>query len=174
MALACRLCRVPLSATAGCEVCRDYKRNLISSEEDTENVPTLSDVSREVVASLRLIIRRGRALLEDTEKPDAFTEGTALTIKAGNTAAKVLESARKLQTDGLAAIRVMSFLDRAELFLGWYADLPPPYRQKVRDGMVKLETEQNKALPANGVSSSVINQTEMLATKTEPQAAEND
>lgn len=146
--LACRTCRVPIAALGGCALCKDFKSQLIDTEEDAEENPSLSDVSNEVIRSLRVLTKRGKELTADPAKLKLFNEGARLIIAAGNTTAKVLESARKLQTDGLSAIRSMNFLDRAELFISWYMSLPPPYRQKVRLGQEEAEFNGAKALPA--------------------------
>jgi hypothetical protein len=145
--LACRTCRVPVAALGGCALCKDFKSQLIDTDEDTEENPSLSDVSNEVIRSLRVLTKRGKELTCDPTKIKAFNEGARLIIAAGNTTAKVLESARKLQTDGLSAIRSMNFLDRAELFISWYMSLPPSYRAKVRLGQDDAESSAAKALP---------------------------
>lgn len=148
--LACRICRIPIAAQAGCAICLPFKAQLISVDEDEDAAPSLSDVSAEVVSALRIIIKKGRQLLDkgvSEKSAKSFEAGTEMILKAANTSAKVLEAARKLQTDGLAAIRNMSFLERAELFIGWFAALPPAYRAKVRQGQDQLETDNNKALP---------------------------
>lgn len=142
--LACRLCRVPIQSLDGCAVCRDFKTNLIAVDEDQDEKPSLSEVSHEVIANLRAISRKAKQYLGNAE---TFDKGAGLAMKAGNTASKVLEAARKLQTDGVEAIKNMSFLERAELFIGWYAALPPPYRVKVRLGQDQLESKNNLALP---------------------------
>ncbi len=146
--LACRACRVPISAQGGCASCKDFKAQLITTDEDTEENPALSDVSYEVIGALRTILKRGRELAADPKKPKLFNEGARLIVAAGNTLAKTLEAARKLQTDGLSAIRNMNFVERAELFIGWYMALPPSYRFKLRTQMDEQEGQTAKALPA--------------------------
>lgn len=141
--LACRLCRYPINSLDGCDVCRDFKKNLVAVNEDDEEQPSLTVVSQEIIVNLRALSRRAKQLMENSE---TFDKGATLAMKAGNTASKVLEAARKLQTDGLEAIKNMSFLERARLYIGWYASLPGPYRLKVRAGQDKLEAETNKPL----------------------------
>lgn len=63
-----------------------------------------------------------------------------------NALAKLLEAARKLQDDGISAVRNMSFLERAKLFVSWYADLPPSYRTQVRQQVEAYELEINKPM----------------------------
>jgi hypothetical protein len=65
-------------------------------------------------------------------------------LALGNTLAKVLESARKLQVDAKGAVENMSFQERAELFVGWYVDLPPAYRAAVRERFIQYEAEVSK------------------------------
>jgi hypothetical protein len=147
--LACRICRIPIASQEGCGVCKDFKAQLISVDVDEDESPSLADVSAEVVGALRVIVKKGRQLLDKgvaNKDVKSFAYGTDMIIKAANTSAKVLEAARKLQTDGLAAIRNMSFIERADLYIGWYVALPPPYRQKVRLGMENIEKEESKPL----------------------------
>lgn len=138
--LACRACRRPLTAAEGCAVCFSMKANLVATEENTEDSPALSDVSTETVTALHAILKRHRAIakVKDATAEQLETAEVAV-LRVSNTLAKVLESARKLQTDGLAAVRNMNFQDRASLFAGWYQTLPPLYRKKVQDGMQRFE-----------------------------------
>lgn len=149
--LACRTCRIPIASQEGCALCKDFKAHLISVDVDEDESPSLADVSSEVVSALRIIVKKGRQMLDKgmaDKNVKSFYAGTDMVIKAANTAAKVLESARKLQSDGLAAVRNMSFIERAELFVNWYIALPPPYRARVKLEQEKLEHQGNKALPA--------------------------
>lgn len=148
MTLSCRACRTRLDAQGGCAICSEWKKQFVASDEDEAERPSLTDVSHEVIANLRQLNKRAKDLIADPKKPKAFFEGAKLAIAAGNTAAKVLESARKLQTDGLAAIQNMSFIERAELFIAWYAALPPSYRDKVRAGQDQMEKRAAQQLPA--------------------------
>lgn len=104
-------------------------------------------MSSEIVSELRYALKQARTIARD-EKADAKHRlgATALILKVGNTAAKVLEAARKLQTDGLAAVRNMSFIERAKLYIGWYAALPPPYRARIRSEQDKFEAGTNVPL----------------------------
>lgn len=144
MNLACRLCRVPINSLDGCEVCRAFKVNLVAIDEADEESPSLSAVGHEVIANLRFINKKANDRLRN---PETFAKGADLALKAGNTMAKVLEAARKLQVDGVDAIKNMSFIERAELFITWYAALPPPYRAKVRLGQDKLEKQNSLPVP---------------------------
>lgn len=144
MALACRACRTPIAALGGCAVCADYKRNLVDDEE-TQDRPSLHDVAHESIATLRVLIRKAKEDLKSTGK--TFYRGADLAMKAGNVAAKVLDAARKMQADGVSVIRSMSFAEKAELFITWYLDLPPPYRAQLRDQMDKAEARAFKPLP---------------------------
>ena len=146
--LACRACRVPISAQGGCALCKDFKSQLVDTDEDADENPALSDVGYETIRALRTILKRGAKLVEDPTKVKLFNEGARLVVAASNTLAKILESARKLQTDGLSAIRNMNFIERAELFIQWYMSLPPSYRQKLRLTMDEHEAGNAKALPA--------------------------
>lgn len=146
--LACRACRVPISAQGGCAICKDFKSQLVDTAEDSEENPALSDVSYETISALRSVLKRGKQLVADPTKVKLFNEGSRLIVAAANTLAKVLDTSRKLQADGLTAIQRMNFVERAELFIGWYMTLPPSYRLKLRQQMDGQETQVAKALPA--------------------------
>lgn len=140
--LACRACRRPLTAAEGCAICATVKANLVTTEENVEEYPALSDVSSEAVAALQSILKKHRDTLKNkAASGEQIDVAEAALVRVANTLAKVLESARKLQSDGLAAVRNMSFQARAALFAGWYQSLPPLYRQKVRDGQGQFEGE---------------------------------
>jgi hypothetical protein len=136
--LGCRMCRVPLAATVGCAVCDPMRRNLVVVGEDEEDRPSLSGTAAETVALLRKQQAHCRSNLE--KNPGSVPEEKrALAI--ANTLAKVIESARKLQVDGAAAVSQMSFQERKELFVEWYIDLAPPYRNAVREAFAAYEAE---------------------------------
>lgn len=146
--LACRACRRPLTAAEGCAVCFSVKANLVSTEENVEESPALSDVSSETVSALQTILKRHRDVMrrKDADK-EAVEMAEIAVLRVSNTLAKVLDSARKLQTDGLAAVRNMAFSERAILFAGWYQALPPLYRKKVRGGMEQFEESVSAPVP---------------------------
>lgn len=146
--LACRACRRPLTATEGCAICFSVKANLVTTEENAEESPALSDVGAETVAALQAILRRHRAVLRDKKSTgEAIVLAESAVVRVSNTLAKVLESARKLQTDGLAAVRNMAFSERAILFADWYQSLPPLYRAKVRAGQEQFEGTVSAPVP---------------------------
>jgi len=135
--LACRTCRVALSAAHGCVVCDSMRKQLVAVGDTDEERPSLAQVSAEVIAGIRSQVRHYRALL-DADKTDSTSLNRLLALS--NSAAKVLEAARKLQADGKDAVDSMSFAERATLFIEWYMDLPPPYRVKLRAQMDEHET----------------------------------
>lgn len=146
--LACRACRRPLTAAEGCAVCATVKANLVTTEESAEESPALSDVSAETVSALQGVLKRHRDAMRNRDADEEALEKTEKAlVRVANTLAKVLESARKLQTDGLAAVRNMSFQERSVLFAGWYQALPPLYRKKVQDGMERFEVTASAPLP---------------------------
>lgn len=142
--LGCRMCRVPLTATVGCAVCDPMRRNLVVVGDDEEDRPSLSGTASETVAVLRERLKQVRGELEKNPS-SSLTEKRALAI--ANTVAKVLESARKLQADGTAAVNAMSFQERKELFVTWYTDLAPAYRNAVREAFAAYEAEISKPRP---------------------------
>ncbi len=143
--LACRACRIPISASHGCQICETVRRNLVVVGEDDEDRPSLSGTAAELVAVLRDQTRNVRERLK--LNPLSMTdEKRALSL--GNTLAKVLESSRKLMQDGKDAVENLSFQERAELFVGWVVSLPPAYRQNVRERLAEYEVEVSKPLLA--------------------------
>lgn len=138
--LACRGCRRPLSAAEGCALCAPVKRHLVAVDEDADEAPSLAGTATEVVAALRAQLRHVRGVL----KADPNSDAEGRLIGLGNTAAKVLESARKLQQDGVQAIEAMSFAERAELFVTWFSTLPPAYRSALREKLEAWEVEAAK------------------------------
>lgn len=141
LALACRMCRIAMSATVGCAVCDPMRKNLVVVGEDEEDRPSLSGTSAEVVSLLRAQVKHVKGELE-RNRSSALSEKRALAL--GNTLAKVIETARKLQADGRAAVDAMSFQEKKELFVEWYTDLAPQYRNAVREAFAQYEVEVSK------------------------------
>lgn len=148
--LACRACRVPLSAIAGCALCDPVRQNLVVVGESEEERPSLPDLGADMVRLLRDQMKRLKDLLK--EDPDDVRAVSRL-LAAGNTAAKVIGEVRKLQDDGKKAIEAMSFVERAELFIEWYAALAPAYRQSMRERMADHEVQVAAPVPADKVLS---------------------
>lgn len=130
-----------MSATVGCAVCDPMRRNLVVVGEDEEDRPSLSGTASEVVSVLRKQLDHVKAELARNQG-SALHEKRALAI--ANTLAKVLESARKIKADGAAAVEQLSFQERKELFVEWYTDLAPQYRQAVREAFAAYEVEVAK------------------------------
>ncbi len=148
MALACRNCRVALLAESGCAICEPIKKHLVAVDESEDEKPSLSEVGASVVADLQYARKIASKVMRDPNVSDEDRlNATARLLKIGNTASKVLEAARKLQSDGLAVIQTMSFIERAKIFIGWYTELPPPYRAQLRDKMQAWEDDVSRALP---------------------------
>jgi hypothetical protein len=143
--LGCRTCRVPLTAAVGCAICDPWRQNFVVVGEDEDDRPSLSGTASEVVAMLRAQVKTVRQELVRNAN-GVLAEKRALAL--GNTLAKVLESARKLQADGKAAVEAMSFQERKELFVEWYTDLAPQYRQSVREAFAAYEIEIATPRPA--------------------------
>jgi hypothetical protein len=141
--LACRLCRVPLAATSGCAACDPVRRNLVVVGEDESDRPSLAGTAGELVKSLNTQAKHLKQRLE--QNPDDQGAENRM-LKCANTAAKVLESARKLQVDGVAAVENMAFAERAELFITWLTHLPPAYRSALKDRWDAWELETSKPL----------------------------
>ena len=133
-----------MSATVGCAVCDPMRKNLVVVGEDEEDRPSLSGTSAEVVSLLRGQVKHVRGELERNPS-SALSEKRALAL--GNTLAKVIETARKLQADGRAAVDAMSFQERKELMVHWYTDLAPQYRNAVREAMAQYEVQVSTPVP---------------------------
>lgn len=138
MNLACRACRVPLSAIAGCALCDPVRQNLVVVGEQEEDRPSLAGVSAEAVAAIRKQLATVRVHLK-TNEDDLKAEGRLIGLT--NSLTKLVGEARKLQDDGKKAIENMAFAERAELFIEWYAALPPAYRQSMRERMADHEVQ---------------------------------
>lgn len=152
MALACRICRVPMSATVGCAVCDPMRRNLVVVGEDEEDRPSLSGTASEAVAVLRAQLDQVKGELK-RNGTSALHEKRAIAIT--NALAKIVDVGRKLKQDGAAAVEALSFQERKELFVEWYTDLAPAYRQSVREAFAAYEAEIAKpvAVPEEPVLS---------------------
>jgi hypothetical protein len=145
--LACRNCRINIAAASGCVICNPIRKHLVVVGEDEDERPSLSLVSNEIVTLLRLQLKSIRkALVED----DETQSGEKRLLAAANTLAKVLESARKLQVDGISAVENMSFAERAELFISWITELTPAYRKSLKDKWEAWELETSKPLSQLG------------------------
>lgn len=142
--LACRACRVPLSAIAGCALCDPVRQNLVVVGESEEERPSLPDLGADMVRLLRDQMKRLKDLLKDD--PDDPASVSRL-LAAGNTAAKVIGEVRKLQDDGKKAIEAMSFVERAELFIDWVTALPPAYRQSLIERLQQWEKQNAQPVP---------------------------
>lgn len=144
-ALGCRFCRVSLAAQTGCSVCDEWRKQFIVVGQDEDEKPSLSGTAHEVVAVLRSQLKTVKGEL-DRNPNGQLAEKRALAI--GNTMAKVLETARKLTQDGVAAVEKLSFQERKELFVSWYTDLAPPYRNAVREAFAEYEVAVSRPIPA--------------------------
>lgn len=141
--LACRLCRVPINAAEGCEVCDPVRRNLVLVGENEQDKPSLSGTASLGVELLNQQLRGVQKDLKDNPRSPT-AEGRLL--KLANTAAKLLETSRKLIHDGVSAVDMMSPAEQLELFLGWYMNLPPGYRAGVMAKFTEHETELAKPI----------------------------
>lgn len=135
---ACRLCRVEISAPTGCAVCEPMRHNLVVVGEAEDERPSLSGVGADVVRLLKDQLEDTRDQLKKNRRDEKA--GARLNTLA-NTTAKVIGEVRKLQDDGKKAIEAMSFAERADLFVTWYAGLPPAYRTSLREQMADHEVK---------------------------------
>lgn len=131
--LACRACRKPLLAQTGCGVCNPWRKNLVVIGETEEERPSLASVSNEAVNALRSQLRdyKQRLAVPGVTVDDKDALHARQRTVAG-ALSKLLDAARKIQSDGKQAIDVMSFKERAELFVEWFLTLPGVYREALR------------------------------------------
>lgn len=123
------------------------RRNLVVLGETEEERPSLATVSTEAVNALRAQLRAYKDQLSAKGlTPDAVDLIHIKQRSVAGALSKLLDAARKIQGDGLAAVERMSFAERAELFVMWFLSLPPVYRDQLRTQIA--EAEAKLALPA--------------------------
>ena len=144
--LACRACRIPISAAEGCAVCNDVRRNLVVVGETEDDRPSLSGTASEGV---RLLRRQLGQLDKDLKTNPTSLNHEKRLIGISNAVAKLLETARKLVQDGVSAVDSMSFREQAELFVTWYSGLAPSYRADVMTKFAAFEKEIAQPLAAS-------------------------
>lgn len=152
--LACRNCRVSIAAAGGCVICNPIRKHLVVVGDSEEDRPSLSATGSEVVNALRRQLKAINKLLMD-DSTNLEAEKRLMTL--ANTSAKVIESARKLQVDGMSAVENMSFAERAELFISWITELAPVSRQSLREMWDQWELEESK--PINKLTANVLKET---------------
>jgi len=144
--LACRACRVPISADTGCSLCNPIRKHLVVVGEDEEDRPSLAATGGEIVSALRARLKTIKKLLKDSNDPKTEMQLESRMLAISNAASKMLESARKIQTDGVQAVEQMSFAERAELFIDWVTSLTPAYRASLRLKWDEWEAQTSKPL----------------------------
>jgi hypothetical protein len=140
--LACRACRKPLLGKEGCGVCTAWRKNLVVLGETEDERPSLAVVSNEAINALRAQLRDYKTQL-GAKGLNAADRGSlhAQQRSVAGALSKLLDAARKLQSDGVQAINLMSFRERAELFVDWFMTLPAVYREAVRKEMDGQESK---------------------------------
>lgn len=136
--LACRACRIPIQAAAGCAICNDMRANLVVAGETEDEKPSLSGTASE---SVRMMRRQLAQVDKDLKANPTSQVHEKRLIALSNAIAKLLETARKLVADGVSAVENMSFREQAELFVEWFASLSPPYRADVLAKFARFEEE---------------------------------
>jgi hypothetical protein len=147
--LACRLCRVPLSAEKGCAHCDPVRQNLVVLGETEEERPSLAGTSNEAIHGLRDQIKYHKGILKTNP---GSTKSEDSLVKCTNALAKIVGETRKLQDDGFKVVEAMSFQERLEMFIGWYVDLPPAYRLSLRERMADHEVRISAPLNQEGAT----------------------
>lgn len=147
--LACRLCRIALSAPEGCAVCNPVRRNMVVLGETEEDRPSLSGTGNEALRAVRAQIKHHADILK-TNPGNGKSESGLLACT--NALAKLVGEVRKLQDDGYKAVEAMSFEERMKLFVGWYMDLTPTYRLTLREKMADHEVAVSKPVADEALS----------------------
>lgn len=148
--LACRACRVPINAANGCAICLPMRHNLVVFGEDETEKPSLSGTAQLGVEMLNRQMRDVEKLLKANP---GSTNAEGRLLKLANTAAKLLETSRKLVQDGVSAVETMSFREQCELFVGWFTSLAPAYRADVMTKFAEFEREIAKPVETPGLAS---------------------
>lgn len=131
--LACRGCRKPLVAQSGCALCDPVRKHLVVLGETEEERPSLATVSTEAVNALRAQLRVYKEQLAADPRlgPGDLARIHEAQRSVAGALSKLLDAARKIQGDGLAAVERMSFKERAELFVEWFLTLPNVYQAQL-------------------------------------------
>lgn len=133
--IACRGCRHPITADQGCALCSPVKKHLVVEGEDEETVP-LAKMAGETLRLMRTDLKR---LQKIQAKADEYNAAQAMEARRiAGAISKLMDSARKVIQDGVDAVEAMSFQERAELLVSWFESLPPAYRRKIFDAMVRV------------------------------------
>jgi hypothetical protein len=132
--LSCRGCRHPLTSDAGCALCLPVKVHLVVTSAVDEDTVPLAQVAQEAVSILRKQMSTVKTKVAAATDYDPILAAEARSI--ANTIAKLLDSARKVVQDGAEAVEVMSFQEKAALFLEWTASLPGAYRRRLIDSLI--------------------------------------
>lgn len=126
---ACRLCRRSLADEAGCSVCLPIKQHLIPLEAADEDAVPLAVLAQETASLLRAQLKQLKAAQASANGYDATLADESRAH--ANSLSKLLDSARKLQEDGAAAVEVMSFQEKSALMVEFFDTLPPAYRRQL-------------------------------------------
>ncbi len=129
--LVCRGCRHPLLDESGCALCLSVKPHLMPVDAiEDEHVP-LAQLAQESASLLRAQLKQLKV------KQKAATDYEPVLAKESrehsNALAKLLDASRKVVQDGIDAVEVMSFKERADLFKEWFSSLPPAYRRQLHE-----------------------------------------
>jgi hypothetical protein len=131
-ALACRACRTVLTAEKGCAVCQAFRKNIVVIGDREEDRVDLGEVTTLALAAARDRLAFLRSLKPDDKRySPGEIQGLVKTISIA------ADSARKIRKEGVLAVNAMTFQERAELFVGWFRELPPAHREYVSE---RLET----------------------------------
>lgn len=123
----CNKCRQPLQAAKGCAICDPIRPFLtVAISEDV----SLTEVSKAAVRALQEQLEGYKAALTDPS-PKARLEPIRANVRAAASClAKLLDTSRKIQDDGIKAIELMSTREQMDLFKHFYTTLPPAVRSR--------------------------------------------
>lgn len=108
---------------------------------DEDMVP-LAQLASEAATLLRAQLKQLKLVQKASSGYDAVLANESRAHAAA--LAKLLDAARKVIQDGADAVDVMSFQEKALLFVEWFASLPPAYKRSLHD---QLGQHLSGALP---------------------------
>lgn len=137
----CRPCGRPIQSSEGCVFCSDFKKQLVvTGENDLSPI----DITAEGLRLLKDQLAEYNADLKKATASDK--EAIRRSIREVTAKLAILaDSYRKLAVDRKDLVESLSIEEQKNLFIDWYANLPPSTRQSIIAAMSTREAELNMA-----------------------------
>ena len=129
--LVCRGCHHSLLDEAGCALCLGVKPHLMPVDAVEDEAVPLAQLAQESATLLRSQLKQLKVMQKATKSYDPALSKESR--EHSNALAKLLDASRKVVQDGIDAVEVMSFKERADLFKDWFSTLPPAYRRQLHE-----------------------------------------